>query len=343
MIVLGIETSCDETSAALVEKKEESVFGKLLNQQTLSQIAKHRPFGGVVPELSFREHSNSIDFIVRRSLEAANISLKKVDAFAATTGPGLLGGLIVGSNYAKGISVASKKPFLAINHLQAHVLISRMEKKIEFPFLCLLVSGGHTQILVAHTHKNFEVLGETLDDAVGEAFDKTAKLLNLQYPGGPEIEKLAKKASCKISFNLPRPLINKSNMDFSFSGIKTSVRNIVSRGLKKEHVNELARDFQEAVTDCLVSKVDKAIELTQKKMNINDLVVTGGVASNIFVRTRIEEICKKKKISFSVPEPDLCTDNATMVAWAGIERIVGGETEDNIHILPKPRWSIENL
>ena len=343
MIILGIETSCDETSAALVEKESEILSGKILNQQTLSQIKKHRPFGGVVPELSFREHSKSIDFIVKKSLKTARISLEQVDAFAATTGPGLMGGLIVGSNYAKGVSVATNKPFLAINHLQAHVLVTRMKEKIEFPFLCLLVSGGHTQILLAYSHKNFKVLGETLDDAVGEAFDKTAKLLNLHYPGGPEIEKLAQNSSGKISFNLPRPLINKKTLNLSFSGIKTSIRKIVISGLKKHHRNDLAREFQEAVTDCLVSKVEKAIELTQKKVKFTNLVVTGGVASNSFVRTKLDELCKKKQILFSVPEPDLCVDNAAMVAWAGIEKMINGETGDSVHIHPKPRWNIEDI
>ena len=206
MIVLGIETSCDETSVAIVKKKTTNKFGYLLSENTLSQVKKHNKYGGVVPELASREHENSLDLMVRNTLNESNISLQEIDAFAATTGPGLLGGLLIGSNYAKALSLINKKPFVSVNHLQGHILVARMKNEVDFPFLCLLVSGGHTQILLVKNYNNFEILGETLDDALGEAFDKTAKLLGYGYPGGPIIEKLAAQKKKSKVFNLPRPL-----------------------------------------------------------------------------------------------------------------------------------------
>ena len=343
MIVLGIETSCDETSVAIVEKKKKEAFGSILNEQTLSQILKHQPFGGVVPELSFREHSNSLDSLVKKALKRSQINIDDIDAFASTFGPGLLGGLVVGSNYAKAMSMVCNKPFLAINHLQAHVLISRMKKKINFPFLCLLVSGGHTQILIAENYKKFVLLGETLDDALGEAFDKTAKLLGLKYPGGPEIEKIAKKSRNNIKFDLPHPLIEKDNFDFSFSGLKTSIRRIVLNGLKKKNIPDLANEFQQTITRCLCNKLEKAIDFFKKTNNAGTVLITGGVASNNYIRNEIKNLCNKKGMEFHAPDHNLCVDNATMIAWTGIEKLINGERGSELTSLPKPRWSLEDL
>ena len=229
MLVLGIETSCDETAVALVEKNKCKFGGKVVKEIVLSQAKKHEIFGGVVPEISSREHIRSLKKITQTILKKSNINLSNIDAFAATCGPGLNGGLLIGSNFAKSLSIGLNKPFFAINHLQAHILVSRVEKKIEFPFLVLLISGGHTQLIIAKAYNNFEIIGETIDDAVGEAFDKTAKILGLGYPGGPKIEKLAKQSERKNIVLLPRPMVREKNLDFSFSGLKTAIRRKVEK------------------------------------------------------------------------------------------------------------------
>jgi len=343
MIVLGIETSCDETSVAIVRKKANDKFGTLLSENTLSQVKKHNKYGGVVPELASREHENSLDLLVRKTIDESNISLKKIDAFAATTGPGLLGGLLIGSNYAKTLSLINKKPFVSVNHLQGHALVARMKNKIDFPFLCLLVSGGHTQILLVKNYNAFEILGETLDDALGEAFDKTAKLLGYGYPGGPVIEKLASQKKKSNIFDLPKPLKNSKNFDFSFSGLKTSVRKIIENSDKKKIEKDLANDFQVCVTEILTSKLEKAIIYTKNKINLSTLVLAGGVASNDYIRNEFESMCKKNFINLIVPEKNLCVDNATMIAWAAIERLSHSKFSDPFNEKPKPRWSLETI
>ncbi len=342
MIVLGIETSCDETSVSIVQRK--SSFGNVLAEQTLSQIPKHKKYGGVVPELASREHSKHIDNLFKRTLKISKVSLSDIDAFAATTGPGLLGALLVGTNYAKSLAITSKKPFFAVNHLQAHVLVSRMNTKINFPFLCLLVSGGHCQILLVLEYNKFKVIGETLDDAVGEVFDKIARELGYSYPGGPIIEDLAKKGKGKYKFNLPKPLLNKNTCNLSFSGLKTSVRRIIDSGITKEQEPDLALSFQRTVCECLLSKVELAINrCTKKGLNLDTFVLSGGVASNSFIRQKFKVLCKKKNITFNAPDKKLCVDNATMVAWAALEMIVKGRIYSKIHLSPNPRWRLEAL
>jgi len=343
MIVLGIETTCDETSVSIVEKKKDDEFGKIVSEQTLSQIIKHKKFGGVVPELASREHSKNIDYLVKKTIKNSKIEIATVDAFAASTGPGLLGALLVGTNYSKALAIASKKPFVSVNHLQAHVLVSRMNKKINFPFLCLLVSGGHSQIILAQDSKKFKVIGESLDDAVGEVFDKTSKALGLEYPGGPVIEKLAKKKKDKYNFNLPRPLLKNKTFNLSFSGLKTAVRRIIDTKLNTNQQQDLAFQFQEVITICLLEKVKLALRVLKKKENINDFVLSGGVASNIYIREKFKQLCKDEKVEFSVPKANLCVDNATMIAWAGIEMLIKGEKGSKINLSPKPRWRIDKL
>ena len=340
MIVLGIETSCDETSVSVV--KENKDRGIILSEKILSQVKKHQPFGGVVPELASREHSDCISNLTRQLLSETNLNLHDIDAFAATTGPGLLGGLLVGCNYAKGLSITTNKPFLSINHLQGHALVSRMNKKISFPFLCLLVSGGHSLVLLVENFNKFKILGESIDDAVGEAFDKTSKLLGLGYPGGPLIERLAKKAQRKKKFNLPRPLINDKTMNLSFSGLKTSVRRILEKNITESERADLANEFQESITECLLKKVDFAIN-SIKHYKIQDFVLSGGVASNSFIRNQFKILCQKNNINFIVPAKSLCTDNATMIAWAGIEKLKNQKKGDSLHIQPQPRWSLESI
>jgi N6-L-threonylcarbamoyladenine synthase len=343
MIVLGIETSCDETSVAIVKKKNRFLLGDVLSENTLSQVKKHKKFGGVVPELASREHSNTLDYLVKKTLKESGLSLCEIDAFAATLGPGLLGGLIVGSNYAKTLALTTKKPFVAVNHLQGHILVTRMKRIIKFPFLCLLVSGGHTQMLLVRKYNDFKLIGETLDDAIGEAFDKVAKLMGYSYPGGPIIEKLALKAKKKVNFNLPEPLINSKNFNFSFSGIKTATRKIIDSSFDKKLKCELAKNFQDCVTNCLITKCSKAIDLYKKKKKINSFVLAGGVASNKFIREKFINLCAKKSVQFIVPEQDLCVDNATMIAWAAIERLQINKKGDILDFEPKPRWALEKL
>ncbi|MBS91853.1 MAG: tRNA (adenosine(37)-N6)-threonylcarbamoyltransferase complex transferase subunit TsaD [Rickettsiales bacterium] len=343
MIVLGIETSCDETSVALIEKKKYENSGRVLSENTFSQINKHKIFGGVVPELASREHSKIIHKLVKQTISDSNISLNEIDGFAATMGPGLLGGLLVGSNYAKTLALSENKPFLSINHLQGHILVSRMKKNIAFPFLCLLVSGGHTQLLVALNFNKFKLLGETLDDALGEAFDKTAKIMGFDYPGGPIIEKLALKSKKNDFFKLPRPLINERNCDFSFSGLKTSVRKTIENGISKNLKNDLANEFQNSVTECLLAKTERAINFFKKNYGAGTLVFSGGVASNKFIRSNLKTLCKKMMVEFIVPESSLCVDNATMIAWAGIEKLENGEIGDSLNLPPKPKWDLQTL
>ncbi len=343
MIVLGIETSCDETSVSIVEKEKSKDFGKILSETTLSQIEQHKKFGGVVPELASREHSQNIDFIVKETLKSSKVSLKKIDAFAATTGPGLLGALLVGTNYAKALAISSKKPFLSVNHLQGHILVSRMRKSIPFPFVCLLVSGGHCQILLARAYNKFKILGETLDDAVGEVYDKISRIMGYGYPGGPIIEELAKKSTGKHNFNLPKPLLKNKSLNLSFSGLKTAVRRIVEKGINRDQKYDLANEFQSVVTECLIKKVELSFNIIKKKLNIDNFVLSGGVASNTYIRESFKLLCKRNRISFFAPDKNLCVDNATMIAWAGLEIMKNRKASSKINLPPKPRWRLDSL
>ena len=343
MIVMGIETSCDETSVSIVRKSDSSPTGIILGEITVSQIEKHQPYGGVVPELSSREHIKYLDKTVKKVIKNSGIKVCQIDAFAATTGPGLLGGLLVGSNYAKALSISSNKPFLSVNHLQAHVLVPRMKNNIKFPFLVLLISGGHTQLLIAKDYNNFQLLGQTLDDAVGEAFDKTAKLLGLKYPGGPQIEKIARLNRLKEVIDLPRPLIRSKNFNFSFSGLKTSIRRIIENKTKRIDKNHIAFNFQNAILDCLLDRTALAMDFFKTKYNNKYFILSGGVASNKFIRKGFRKLAREKNFNFFVPESKLCTDNGTMIAWAGVEKLINGEKNNCISISPKPRWPLESL
>ncbi len=343
MLVLGIETSCDETAVALVKKNECKFGGKTIKEIVFSQTKKHTIFGGVVPEISSREHIKTLKKITQRILKKTNVKISDIDAIAATCGPGLNGGLLIGSNFAKSLSIGANKPFFAINHLQAHILISRIVEQIEFPFLVLLISGGHTQLVIAKAYNSFEIIGETIDDAVGEAYDKTAKILGLGYPGGPKIEMLARKSKGENIFILPRPMIKKKNLDFSFSGLKTAVRRKVEKTNSKEFTTDLAYSFQLAVSECLIDRCSGGINKFLKMFGKGYFLMAGGVASNKYLRKKMIELCEKKGMFFFAPNPKLCVDNASMVAWTAIERIINGEKGDSIKFLPKPRWSINEL
>ena len=344
MLILGIETSCDETSASVVVRNSDGT-GEILSNVIRSQIDEHAPFGGVVPEIAARAHVELLDAIIEKALEEAGTNLDSIHAIAATTGPGLVGGLIVGVMTGKAIAAASGKPFLSINHLEGHALTARLTDNLAFPYILLLVSGGHTQILLISGVGSYERWATTIDDALGEAFDKTAKLLGLPYPGGPEVEKAALQGNGK-RFALPRPLLGDKRLDFSFSGLKTAVRHAAQDAapLSDQDVNDLAASFQEAVADTLADRVARALHKFTERfpdMVSPALVVAGGVAANKRLRAMLEHTSSKRGFRFIAPPPALCTDNAAMIAWAGAERLVlGGEYLVQTPI--RPRWPLDD-
>ena len=341
--VLGIETSCDETAVAIV-----AADGHIFAHHVLSQVEEHAAFGGVVPELAARSHITHLDKLIKASLEDADMQVDDVDAIAATTGPGLIGGLMVGVMTAKAMAKASGKPFIAVNHLEGHALTVRLAHDVKFPFLLLLVSGGHCQLLDVTGVGDYRRIGSTIDDAVGEAFDKTAKLLGLAYPGGPAVEEAALVGDAK-RFKLPRPLLQMDNCDFSFSGLKTAVRRVAEKcvaergGLYKDDVADICAAFQLAIGDCLVNRVGKAIKLfKQAHDNVEDytLVVAGGVAANKALKLRLNEEAKQGGFTMVAPALELCTDNGAMIAWAGLERLQAGADDDS-DVAPRPRWPLD--
>lgn len=343
MRVLGIETSCDETAAAVVERDGEAK-GRILSNVVSSQISEHAPFGGVVPEIAARAHVEILDRLIEEALNEAGMELKDVDAIAATAGPGLIGGLIVGMLTAKALAMATGKPFIGVNHLEGHALTARLTNDLHFPYLLLLVSGGHTQMLLIRGLGNYERLGTTIDDALGEAFDKTAKLLGLAYPGGPEVEKAAKNGD-STRFSLPRPLKGEKRLDFSFSGLKTAVRKVATEiaPLSTKDVNDLSASFQAAVTDTLKDRVSRSlIRFLEEYPNVKEptLVVAGGVAANQAIRATLNELCEMHGFTFLAPPMSLCTDNAAMIAWAGAEHFAEGKV-DTLNMSPRARWPLD--
>ena len=340
MIVLGIETSCDETAAALVTAERE-----VLANPVLSQIAEHRPYGGVVPEIAARSHLTEIEGLIAQALKDAGLGFNDLAAVAATAGPGLIGGVFVGVMTAKAIAAARGLPFLAVNHLEGHALTVRLSDDLAFPYLLLLVSGGHCQLLAVEGVGCYRRLGGTLDDALGEAFDKTAKLLGLGYPGGPEVEKAARNGDPR-RFDLPRPMLGRKELDFSFSGLKTAVRLCVERlprAIDARDRADIAASFQDAVGDVLVDRCARALQVFQTRYGRNGpLVVAGGVAANLYVRERLAAMAAAEGCRFLAPPQALCTDNAAMIAWAGVERLRLGLT-DSLDFAPRPRWPLESL
>lgn len=343
MRILGIETSCDETAAAIVERDDKGK-GRILSNIVLSQIAEHEPYGGVVPEIAARAHVEALDTLIEKALSEAGMKLDEVDAIAATAGPGLIGGLIVGLMTAKALALASGKPFYAINHLEGHALTARLTDQLDFPYLLLLVSGGHTQMVLVRGLDDYERLGTTIDDALGEAFDKTAKLLGLPYPGGPAVERMAKQGDAK-RFALPRPLKGEARLDFSFSGLKTAVRQTATEiaPLSDQDVADICASFQEAVADTLSDRVRRSLERFKQEFPDHQspaLIVAGGVAANKTLREALETLCKMHGFSFIAPPHELCTDNAAMIAWAGAER-AASKAADSLAIAPRSRWPLD--
>ena len=340
MIVLGIETSCDETAAAIVAATPQGP--RILSNQLRAQFAEHAPFGGVVPEIAARVHLDHLDTVIDRALAEANVTLAEIDGVAAAAGPGLIGGLIVGTMMAKGIAWGAGKPFIAVNHLEGHALTCRLTNDVDFPYLLLLVSGGHCQLLVCAGVGRYTRLGTTLDDSAGEAFDKVAKLIGLGYPGGPAIERAASEGSA-CRFVLPRPLKGRPGCDFSFSGLKTAVRKLMADGgdLDLGDTADLAASVQLAICDALIDRTANAVDwFSRHHPEGTGLVAAGGVASNGQLRQRLAVLAEGAGLRFVAPPPALCTDNGAMIAWAGIERLRVGLV-DGLDAAPRPRWPLD--
>src|SRR6478672_10786093 len=330
LTVLGIETSCDETAAAVVRRNDDG-SGEILSSVVRSQLDLHAAYGGVVPEIAARAHVELLDPVISQALAEAGIGLDAIDAVAATSGPGLVGGLIVGVTMGKAIALGLGVPFIAINHLEAHALTAGLTHRLAFPYLLLLVSGGHTQLLVVKDVGSYERLGTTLDDALGEAFDKAAKLLGLGYPGGPEVERMAAKGRATIK--LPRPMIGRPEPHFSPAGLKTALRHeaLARAPLSDQDVADLCASFQEAVADILSDRTSRAFELYVERMGTGAqraVVVAGGVAANRRLKAALGTVAAKHGFRLIVPPAELCTDNAAMIAWTGAVRLARGLTDD---------------
>ena len=338
---LGIETSCDETAAAVIRENENGTADVLSNVVS-SQINEHKEFGGIVPELAARAHLENIDYIINKSLKDSDITLNEIDGIAATAGPGLIVCLTVGLNIGKSIAAFANKPFVGVNHLEGHALSPGLENKIEFPYLLLLISGGHTQYLIVKDVNNYEQLGTTIDDALGEAFDKTAKMLKLGYPGGPNVEKFSKLGD-KNYFKLPKPIINKAGCNLSFAGLKTAVLRDSKKINEEEQLRyNLAASFQNTINKILYKKTEIAIKDFKEKTQTKKvrLVVAGGVAANISIRENLSSLGKKLNFETIYPNLKFCGDNAAMIAWAGIKRFKKKLT-NTLNISARSRWPLD--
>lgn len=347
---LGIESSCDETSAAIVDSDR-----NILAHIIYSQIPEHQKYGGVVPELAARAHILAIDQVIEQTLQMSGKSLDDIDVIAATAGPGLIGGVLVGWMAATGIAQATNKPLVAVNHLEGHALVPRLKSTladgtagdvaVQFPYLLMLASGGHCQILLVHGVGQYEMIGQTLDDSAGEAFDKVAKMLGLGYPGGPIVDKRAKDGD-RTAFKFPRPLCDKPGCDFSFSGIKTAARTFLDKNQKPltdKYINDFCASFQAAVVDCITNRLGNALNDNRvKAAGPKTLVVAGGVAKNSEIRAAMENLAHKNNMVFAAPPMNLCTDNGAMIAWAGLENFRIGNVVKT-PIAPRPRWPLTEL
>jgi len=338
---LGIETSCDETAASIVQEKPDGT-GKILSNIVSSQIQEHKEFGGVVPEIAARAHVEKIEFIVKKAIKKSNFNLENLDGVATTAGPGLIVCLTVGLNTGKAIAGSLNKPFVAVNHLEGHALSPRINKKINFPYLLLLISGGHTQFLEVVGINKYKRLGTTIDDALGEAFDKTAKLLGIEFPGGPKIEEWAKKGDQNY-YKLPKPILKKGGCNMSFAGLKTAVLRISKEVKKEKEKYNLAASFQKTINEILHEKTKVAMSefLKNKKNKSNTFVIAGGVASNLSIRENLTKLSEKENFIPVFPPINLCSDNAAMIAWAGIERYKK-KLVNNLEFPSRARWPLDS-
>lgn len=341
-LILGIETSCDETAAAVVARHADG-RGEIVSNVVRSQLKEHAAYGGVVPELAARSHVIHLDRITGQALEEAGVGLSALSAVAATAGPGLIGGVLVGLTTGKAIAAAADKPLIAVNHLEAHALTARLTDGVAFPYLMLLVSGGHSQFVLVEGVGRYTLWGTTIDDALGEAFDKAAKLLGLDYPGGPEVEKWAAKGD-QTRFALPRPLLKEQRLDFSFSGLKTALRLAAEAAapVSDRDVADLCASFQKAVTDIVAARSAAALDRFKDQFPgvAPRFVVAGGVAANRAIGGALRAVSEDAGAELIVPPPALCTDNGAMVAWAGAERFALGAV-DGFDVAARPRWPLE--
>ena len=338
---LGIETSCDETAAAIIRENDNGT-ADILSNIVSSQIEEHRKFGGVVPELAARAHLENIEYIIDAALKESKINIEEIDGVAATAGPGLIVCLTVGLNIGKSIAAFSNKSFVGVNHLEGHALSPGLQKKIEFPYLLLLISGGHSQYLIVKDVNQYEQLGTTIDDALGEAFDKTAKMLDLGYPGGPSVEKFAKLGD-KDSVKLPEPIINRAGCNLSFAGLKTAVLRESKKINGEDKLKyDLAASFQNTINKILYKKTKVAVDMFRKKTKAKNfqLIVAGGVAANESIRTNLSNLSNEMNFKTIYPDLKFCGDNAAMIAWAGIQRFKKNLIDD-VDVPAKSRWPLD--
>jgi N6-L-threonylcarbamoyladenine synthase len=339
-LVLGIETSCDETAAAVIDCSK-----NILSNEIYSQIDAHREYGGVVPEIASRAHIQKIIPVIDKALSNARKSLDEIDVISATAGPGLIGGVIVGLMAAKSLAAVNNKPLICVNHLEGHALTCRLTDNVEFPFLLLLVSGGHCQFILCEELGKYEIIGQTIDDAIGESFDKVAKMLGLSYPGGPQVEQLAKDGD-ENGFEFPRPLISQDNCNFSLSGLKTAVlREIEKEGsnISQQFAADICASFQKTVNEIILNRTENAIKIAKQRLpNIKNFVLSGGVAANKYIGGNLKNLIQQNELNYYSPPLKLCTDNAVMIAWAGLERFKAGQS-DGFNFIPRARWSLEEV
>ncbi|MDR1365962.1 MAG: tRNA (adenosine(37)-N6)-threonylcarbamoyltransferase complex transferase subunit TsaD [Holosporales bacterium] len=332
MKILGIESSCDDTAAAVVTDDK-----TILSNVVYSQELTHKLYGGVVPEIAARAHIDKISDVVQHALSRANCSVDDIDLIAATAGPGLIGGLIVGTSFAKAMAVSLNKPYIPINHLEGHALTARLTNNVEYPYLLFLLSGGHCQSMIVRGYGDYSVIGRTLDDAIGESFDKAAKMLGLPTPGGPFIEKAALSGDPK-KFKFSAPMLGRN--DFSFSGLKTAVRIQVEKihTLSKQDISDLSASFQQSICDVILDKLKQLLK-DKRFIDVKQLVLGGGVGANAAIRSSLQKACNEREISLIAPPAKFCTDNAAMIAWAAVERATNGFAED-LEFCPNPNWQI---
>jgi N6-L-threonylcarbamoyladenine synthase len=343
MLVLGIETTCDETAAAVV-RRESDGRGEIVSNVVLSQTVEHAAYGGVVPEIAARAHVEHLDLVISSAMTQAGFAWRELDAVAAAAGPGLIGGIMVGLTTAKAIALVARKPLIAVNHLEAHALTARLTNSVDFPYCLFLASGGHTQIVAVLDVGRYVRLGTTVDDAIGEAFDKVAKLLGLGYPGGPAVEREARRGDMD-RFVLPRPMLGRFEPDFSLSGLKTALRLEAERiaPLSDEDVADLCAAFQQAVIDVIADRLLAGLRAFRERFGgPTALVAAGGVAANQEVRRVLNHVASEAGTVLVVPPPELCTDNGAMIAWAGAERMARGLT-DTLSASPRARWPLEEV
>ena len=334
-LILGIESSCDETAVAVIDGAGTTLATRIVAQRIASQDEEHRPYGGVVPEIAARAHAETLAPMVGAVLADAGLTLADMDAIAATAGPGLIGGVMVGLVTAKALAMAADKPLLAVNHLEGHALSARLaEPGLAFPYLLLLASGGHCQILEVRGLGQYRRLATTIDDALGEAFDKTAKILGLGFPGGPAVERMAREGDAK-AVPLPRPLLGSAEPHFSFAGLKSAVMRAHDAGIHR--AADISASFQQAAIDCVIDRTRRALSAAGP---VSALVVAGGVAANAALRTALTGLAEEAGLPLVAPPPKLCTDNAAMIGWAGAERLAAGLT-DPLDVVARPRWPLD--